>query len=87
MEILHTKGRMKKGQLILENSQYNLPTDTEVEVIIIVKKEGKQDDFDNARQEMQLAFKNAGITNREEILNLIKEVKQELFKERNIIEQ
>lgn len=87
MEILHTKGRMKQGQLILDNSQYNLPTDTEFEVIIIVKEEGKQDDFDHARQEMQLAFKNAGITNREDILNLIKEVKQELFEERNIIEK
>ena len=54
-------------------------------MIIIVKKEGKQDDFDHARQEMQLAFKNAGITNREKILNLIKEVKQELFEEHHII--
>ncbi len=87
MEILHTKGRMKEGQLILDNSQYDLPTNTEVEVIIIVKGEEKQDDFDKARQEMQLTFENAGITTREEILNLIKEVKQELFEERNIIDQ
>ena len=37
MEILDTKGIMKEGQLILDNSQYNWPTNTEVEVIIIVK--------------------------------------------------
>lgn len=82
MEILQTKGKIKEGQLILDTSQYNVPTDTEVEVIIIVKQKNNNKEFLTARQEMQKRFKEAGIENREQVLELIQDVKKELFEER-----
>jgi hypothetical protein len=36
MEILKTKGKIKEGQLILENPQPNLPSNIDFEVIIIL---------------------------------------------------
>ncbi|MEA5511490.1 hypothetical protein VB715_17090 [Crocosphaera sp. UHCC 0190] len=43
----------------------------------------KQEEFNQVRQDMQEAFKRAGIETREQILELIHEVKLELLKERN----
>ncbi len=42
----------------------------------------KQVEFEQARTKMQAAFKEAGIETQEQILELIREVKQELFQER-----
>jgi hypothetical protein len=74
---------IKNGQLILEQLQQNLPTDTEVEVIIIVLNENQPIDFEQTRTQMQTAFKEAGIETREQILELIRDVKKELFQERH----
>lgn len=82
MEILQMKGKMKEGQLILDEPQHNLPTDTEVEVIIIIKGKTTPSNFAEARKEMQAAFREAGVETREQILDLIQAVKKELFEER-----
>lgn len=72
MDILQTKGKIKEGQLILDTSQSNVPTDTEAEVIILVKQQNNKESFLTVRQEMQQemqkAFQEAGIESREQVL-------------------
>jgi len=82
MEILKTKGKIKEGQLILENPQPNLPSNIDFEVIIIIKEAADTNSFIVARNEMITDFQNAGIETREQIASLIKDVKKELLKER-----
>ena len=82
MEILQTKATMKEGQLVLDNPQLNVPNNTEVEVIIIVKSDNQTSEFEQSRKQMRTAFKQARIETREEILELIKDVKKELLEER-----
>jgi hypothetical protein len=82
MEILKTKGKIKEGQLILENPQPNLPSNIDFEVIIIIKEAVDTDSFIVARNDMITDFQNAGIETREQIASLIKDVKKELLKER-----
>ncbi len=82
MQFIQTKAKIKDGQLIIEQSHQDLPTDTEVELVIIVPDKNKQVEFEQARTNMQAAFKEAGIETQEQILELIREVKQELFQER-----
>jgi len=65
-QFIQTKAKIKDGQLI----------------IIIVPDKNKQVEFEQARTNMQAAFKEAGIETQEQILELIREVKQELFHER-----
>ncbi|MCU7242352.1 MAG: hypothetical protein ACK544_01650 [Microcystis sp.] len=82
MQFIQTKAKIKDGQLIIEQPHQDLPTDTEVELVIIVPDKNKQVEFEQARTKMQAAFKEAGIETQEQILELIREVKQELFQER-----
>ncbi|TRT48496.1 MAG: hypothetical protein EWV85_17455 [Microcystis aeruginosa Ma_QC_C_20070703_M131] len=82
MQFIQTKAKIKDGQLIIEQPHQDLPTDTEVELVIIVPDKNKQIEFEQARTNMQAAFKEAGIETQEQILELIREVKQELFQER-----
>ncbi|MFY7931105.1 MAG: hypothetical protein ACOVO7_00400 [Microcystis aeruginosa] len=82
MQFIQTKAKIKDGQLIIEQPHQDLPTDTEVELVIIVPDKNKQVEFEQARTNMQAAFKEAGIETQEQILELIREVKQELFHER-----
>ena len=82
MEILQTKATIKEGQLILDNPQLNVPNNTEVEVIIIIKSDNQTSEFEQSRKQMQIAFKQSGIETREEILDFIKDVKKELLEER-----
>lgn len=82
MQFIQTKAKIKNGQLILDQPDQNLPTGTEVEVVIIVSNQSQQIEFEQARTKMQAAFKEAGIETQEQILELISEVKQELFQER-----
>ena len=82
MQFIQTKAKIKDGQLIIEQPHQDLPRDTEVELVIIVPDQNKQVEFEQARTEMQAAFKKAGIETQEQILELIREVKQELFQER-----
>ncbi|GCL56741.1 hypothetical protein NIES3806_41060 [Microcystis aeruginosa NIES-3806] len=82
MQFIQTKAKIKDGQLIIEQPHQDLPTDTEVELVIIVPDKNKQVEFEQARTNMQAAFKEAGIETQEQILELIREVKQELFQER-----
>ncbi len=82
MEILKTRGIVKEGQILIKNPSHNLSNDTEVEVILVIQGETKKEEFDQARQEMQKAFQEAGINTREQVLELIQEVKKELFAER-----
>jgi hypothetical protein len=82
MQFIQTKAKIKDGQLIIEQPHQDLPTDTEVELVIIVPDQNKQVEFEQARTKMQAAFKEAGIETQEQILELIREVKQELFQER-----
>lgn len=81
-QFIQTKAKIKDGQLIIEQPHQDLPTDTEVELVIIVPDKNKQIEFEQARTNMQAAFKEAGIETQEQILELIREVKQELFQER-----
>jgi hypothetical protein len=78
-QFIQTKAKIKDGQLIIEQPHQDLPTDTEVELVIIVPDKNKQVEFEQARTNMQAAFKEAGIETQEQILELIREVKQELF--------
>jgi len=82
MQFIQTKAKIKDGQLIIEQPHQDLPTDTEVELVIIVPDKNKQVEFEQARTNMQAAFKEAGIETDEQILELIRKVKQELFQER-----
>ena len=81
-QFIQTKAKIKDGQLIIEQPHQDLPTDTEVELVIIVPDKNKQVEFEQARTNMQAAFKEAGIETQEQILELIRKVKQELFQER-----
>ncbi|WP_237747936.1 nucleotidyltransferase family protein [Spirulina subsalsa] len=46
------------------------------------EEQQKQLEFEKARQDMQQAFKEAGIETREQVLELVREVKQEMALER-----
>jgi hypothetical protein len=61
MQFIQTKAKIKDGQLIIEQPHQDLPTDTEVELVIIVPDQNKQIEFEQARTKMQAAFKEAGI--------------------------
>jgi hypothetical protein len=82
MQIIQSKAKIKNGQIILESPPQELLDNQEIEVVIIVKEANQQEEFKQARQEMQTAFKEAGIKTREQILELIQEVKLELINER-----
>jgi hypothetical protein len=82
MQFIQTRAKIKNGQLIIEQPAQNLPTDTEVEVVIIIPDQNKQVEFEQALTNIQAAFKEAGLETDEQILKLIREVKQELFQER-----
>lgn len=83
MQIIQTKATIKNGQIVLNEMPKELANDQEIDLVIILKPNNQQEDFKQARQEMQHAFKEAGIETREQILDLIHEVKVELFNERN----
>lgn len=83
MQIIQSKATIKNGQIILDNPSPELMKNQEIEVVIILKNNDEQAAFKQARQEMQIAFKKAGIETREQILELIREVKLELINERN----
>lgn len=82
MQFIQTKAKIKDGQLIIEQPHQDLPTDTEIELVIIVPDQNEQVEFEQARTKMQAAFKEAAIETDEQILELIRQVKQELFRER-----
>jgi hypothetical protein len=83
MQIIQSKAKIKNGQIILESPSKELPNNQEIEVVIIVNESNKQEEFKQASQEMQTAFKEAGIETREQIFELIRKVKLELINERN----
>ncbi len=66
-QFIQTKAKIKDGQLIIEQPHQDLPTDTEVELVIIVPDKNKQVEFEQARTNMQAAFKEAGIETQEQI--------------------
>lgn len=84
MQIIQTSAIVKNGQLILNDNQSNLPDNTQLKVIILIPEEDQQLEFQQARNQMQNAFKQAGIETREQILDLIQEVKLELLQERQL---
>ncbi|GGA09768.1 hypothetical protein [Okeania sp. KiyG1] len=49
--------------------------------MIIVSDKNQSIELEEARRKMQADFKEAGIETQEQILELIREVKQELFQE------
>jgi hypothetical protein len=81
MELIHAKAKIQNGQLILDNDQ-PLPTDQDVEVVIIVPNKDRSLNDDEIRNKMQKDFKQAGIETDEQILELIRDVKKELLEER-----
>lgn len=83
MQIIQSKAKIKNGKIILESPPQELLNNQEIEVVIILKEPNKQEEFKEARQEMQTAFKEVGIETREQIFELIREVKLELMNERN----
>ncbi|MEB3882680.1 hypothetical protein [Lyngbya sp. CCY1209] len=83
MKIIQTKATLKNGELFLNKAIDDLPQDErEVEVVILFKEPHEEADFDRVRAEMQAGFKEAGIETREQVLELIRDVKQEMFRER-----
>jgi len=83
MQFIQTKGTLKNGVLFLEKDLDELSTEEQdVDVIIFFKEPQEQAEFDQIRTEMQIGFQEAGIETREQVLQLIKEVKLELFQER-----
>ncbi|MBO1345967.1 MAG: hypothetical protein EBE86_000520 [Hormoscilla sp. GUM202] len=83
MQFIQTKGTLKNGVLFLEKELDELSTEEQdVDVIIFFKEPQEQAEFDQIRTEMQIGFQEAGIETREQVLQLIKEVKLELFQER-----
>ena len=81
---IQTKGKIRDGQLILEQTEPALPRDADVSVFIIFQTPYESQENDEIRIAMQQSFKEAGIENREQILELIREVKQELIQERQL---
>jgi hypothetical protein len=85
------KGKIENGQLVLDRENASFPWDGEVEVQVTLEetalsetdKQRKKLEFEQARQDMQQAFKGAGIETREQILELIQDVKREMYEERN----
>lgn len=82
MQLIQTKAKITDGQLILNQPHQNFTTDKEVEVIIILSEKDQLMELEQARSKMQTTFQQAGIETQEQILELIREVKQELFQER-----
>jgi len=67
----------------LEKELDELSTEKQdADVIIFFKEPQEQAEFDQIRTEMQIGFQEAGIETCEQVLQLIKEVKLELFQER-----
>ncbi|MCW6036294.1 hypothetical protein K4A83_08415 [Spirulina subsalsa FACHB-351] len=84
---LKVKGKIENGQLILDQNTAPFPWDGEVEVQVTLQETNlsnpeKQLEFEKARQDMQQAFKDAGIETREQVLELIQDVKREMAIER-----
>jgi len=83
MRFIQTKAILENGQLVLYEPIDKLPTEERnVDVIIVFKETKPPEDIDELRTDMQTAFQEAGIETREQVLQVIKEVKQELFQER-----
>lgn len=84
MRFIQTKAILENGQLVLDKPIDKFPTEEQnVDVIIVFKKTKQPEKLDEIRNDMQTAFKEAGIATREQVLQVIKEVKQELFQERH----
>jgi hypothetical protein len=91
VKTIKAKGKIKNGHLVIEEEAGLFPQDGEVEVTVLIKaptlsqseKAHKQLEFEAARQDMQQAFKEAGIETREQILELIQDVKREMYEEKN----
>ncbi len=81
---IKTKGKIRDGQIILEQTEPALPKDADVSVFIIFQTPHECQENDEIRTAMEQSFKEAGIENREQILELIREIKQELIKERQL---
>jgi hypothetical protein len=64
---IQTKGKIRDGQLILEQTEPALPRDADVSVFIFQTPYESQEN-DEIRTAMQQSFKEAGIENREQIL-------------------
>lgn len=87
---IKVKGKIKNGRLVLDQDIAPFPRDGDVEVEVTLQdtdlsneeKQQKQLEFEKARQDMQQAFKEAGIETREQVLELIREVKREMALER-----
>ena len=83
MKLIQTKANIKNGQLFLDSTDENLPQSGEVDVVIICRDHLEQTDFAETQMAMQKSFKEAGIETREQIIELIRDVKRELFAERH----
>lgn len=83
MKLIQTKANIKNGQLFLDSTDENLPQSGEVEVVIICRDHLEQADFKETQIAMQKSFQEAGIETREQIIELIQDVKRELFAERH----
>ncbi|WP_204104373.1 MULTISPECIES: hypothetical protein [Spirulina sp. CCY15215] len=84
MRLIHTKATVEDGQLFLDESLDNLPAKIKrVDVIVVLEDEKKQEEFEQVRTEMQEGFKEAGIVTREQIMQLIKDVKKEIYQEQH----
>jgi hypothetical protein len=83
MKLIQTKANIKNGQFFLDSTDENLPQSGEVEVVIICRDNLEQTDFKETQIAMQKSFQEAGIETREQIIELIRDVKRELFAERH----
>jgi hypothetical protein len=82
MRLIQTKGKIEKGHLIIENNTTIFPKDGDVEVVVIWRDQNPQESLTTVDPKVKKSFEDAGIHNREQVLDLIRDVKREIFEEK-----
>jgi hypothetical protein len=78
---IKTKGKIENGHLVIEEEAGLFPQDGEVEVTVTLKESTSQS-FREVDPAIKKSFEDAGIHSREQILELIRDVKREMYEER-----
>ncbi|MCW6038910.1 hypothetical protein K4A83_22015 [Spirulina subsalsa FACHB-351] len=78
---LKVKGKIENGQLILDQNTAPFPWDGEVEVQVTLHEQ-KSSSFAEVDPNIKKSFEEAGIRTREQVLELIQDVKREMAQER-----
>jgi hypothetical protein len=81
VKTIKAKGKIENGHLIIEEQAGLFPQDGEVEVTVTLK-EGTSQSFREVDPAIQQSFEDAGINTREQILELVQDVKRQMALER-----